>query len=167
MSAEYDQYLKKHISNVKEAFQWLLFRVDIFDKETMTNAAVLIDNHDSSKWNNEEYDAYDQYFYGKVNNKVLRNFDQAWLHHIHQNPHHWQYWILHEDEGRTKALEIPDEYIIEMICDWWSFSFEKGDLFEIFSWYEEHKKHMILNDISKSQIEGILYHIKNALKKGY
>ena len=38
------------------------------------------------------------------------SFDSAWLLHQKRNAHHWQYWVLLEDEGNTKALEMDDKY---------------------------------------------------------
>ena len=84
--------------------------------------------------------------------------------HIHANPHHWQHWVLINDEDGTKALEIPEEYVIEMICDWWSFSHKTGELEEIFKWYDSHKANMIMHKNSKKLVEDYLKKIKEALK---
>ena len=99
--------------------------------------------HDASKYTPAEYDAYDKYFYGDKTKKVEENFNIAWLHHIHNNPHHWQHWVLVNDEDGPRALEIPKEYVIEMICDWWAFSHKSGNLYEIFDWYKYHRRNMI------------------------
>ena len=58
---------------------------------------------------------------------------------------------------------MPDEYIIEMICDWWSFSWKQDKLDEIFAWYEEHKDHMKLSERTRDQVKEILNMIKNKL----
>jgi hypothetical protein len=50
-----------------------------------------------------------------------------------------------------------------MICDWWSFSWKKGQLNEIFSWYNEHKKHMKLSSATREKVETILDTIKAGL----
>lgn len=86
----------------------------------------------------------------------------AWLHHIHENPHHWQYWVLVNDdpEEGAIALDIPYKYVIEMICDWWSFSWKTGNLYEIFDWYDAHKNHMILSEYTRELVEEILEKIK-------
>lgn len=31
-------------------------------------------------------------------------FNIAWLKHIHRNPHHWQYWILLNDNGKGNLI---------------------------------------------------------------
>jgi hypothetical protein len=121
--------------------------------------------HDASKYTDEEYKAYDDYFYGIKTKKVKNDFDYAWLHHIHQNPHHWQHWVLINDEDGTYALEMPENYVIEMISDWWSFSHKTGNLSEIFEWYKSHKKNMILHENTRKLVEEILDKIKKELDK--
>lgn len=55
----------------------------------------------------------------KINHERDRDFQHAWLHHIHHNPHHWQHWILQQDDGRQFVLLPPKGAIInEMIADW-------------------------------------------------
>lgn len=159
MSKEYTTYMYEHIGNVEKAYTWL--------KDHIPNIReIQLSDHDDSKFSEEEYEAYDKYFYGgNKSYEVVENFKYAWLHHIHTNPHHWQYWVLINDEPEEGivALDMPDEYIIEMICDWWSFSWKTGNLSEIFDWYDKHKEHMILSDTTRSKVEGILDQIKRKL----
>lgn len=168
MSKQYDEYIKEHKENVYSAFCWLERNLpEIFkDDEFKADCRYLCEyGHDLSKYNEEEYDAYDKYFYGgNKSYAVVQNFNKAWLHHIHKNPHHWQHWVLindDPDEGEI-ILDMPDKYIIEMICDWWSFSWKKGDLTEIFSWYKEHKN-MKLSDSTRKKVDDILYKINSKL----
>ena len=160
MNAEYSKYIIEHVENVKKAYNWLV------EKEIVSSSLITQMNlHDVSKWSREEFDAYDNYFYGKKTERVKTEFNYAWLHHIHNNPHHWQHWVLVNDEDGTKALEMPQEYVIEMICDWWSFSHKTGNLYEIFDWYKSHKKNMILHDKTKKLVEELLDRIKEELDK--
>jgi hypothetical protein len=124
-----------------------------------------INAHDLSKYTEEEYDPYDNYFYGNKTEKVKREFDYAWLNHIHQNPHHWQYWVLINDEDGTKALEMPENYVVEMVSDWWAFSHKSGNLYEIFDWYKKNKKRQILHENTRKLVEEILDKIKEGLDK--
>lgn len=164
MSRQYDSYLKAHRANVKKAYEWIAANLpECTDIMTTRN----IDLHDSSKDETSEYNAYDNYFYGgKQTPDVVDAFNHAWLHHIHRNPHHWQYWVLINDEPSEGelVLEMPYHYVVEMICDWWAFSWSKGDLAEIFSWYDAHKKHIKLHNNTRSIVEEILDLIKNKLK---
>ena len=69
---------------------------------------------------------------------------------------------INPDEGMI-LLDMPDEYILEMICDWWSFSWAKGDLYEIFNWYNERKSYIKLSDETREKVEGVLDTIKDKL----
>ena len=162
MSKEYTQYIIDHKANVEKAYHWLIDH-NILDIHESRPTQII--EHDMSKYQPEEYDAYDNYFYGTKTEKVKEAFDYAWLHHIHNNPHHWQYWVLINDEDGTKALEMPKEYVYEMICDWWAFSFKKGNLKEIFDWYKSHEKNMILHKKTKKFVEDLLDKIKKALEE--
>ena len=142
MSIEYDQYLQQHKENVGKGLDWLRANLPLIllpgpDYEWRIKMA-----HDESKSKPDEYQAYDAYFYGKNRSfQVVSDFNKAWLLHIHRNPHHWQYWVLINDDPNAGTITIPMdyEYIIEMICDWWTFSWADGDLTEIFTWYAEDK----------------------------
>ena len=166
MSEIYDRYLTEHKAAVWEAFRWIEENVPqvLADLDKDVNWQIQFD-HDASKTDPEEYKAYDDYFYGDKSYAVVQAFNYAWLHHIHENPHHWQHWILVNDDEKegTKALEIPFEYIIEMICDWWSFSFRSGNLREVFKWYDDHKKRIVMHDRSRKKVEYILGEIKKKL----
>ena len=166
MSLQYDDYIKDHKDNVLKGFSWLRSNLpDVVSKMSASDIEVLC-NHDVSKYGYEEYDAYDKYFYGGNRSyKVVEEFNKAWLHHIHNNPHHWQHWILINDDPNSgeMILEMPYCYIIEMICDWWAFSWKKESLHEIFGWYDEHKNYIKLHPDTRKTLESILTKIKNKL----
>ena len=168
MSKEYDAYLSNHRANVAKGYNWLHKNLPEIFEGVKDNSAELQLRHDKSKENPDEYKAYDDYFYGKNRSYgVVMAFKQAWLEHIHRNPHHWQHWVLINDEPEEGEviLEMPYEYIIEMICDWWSFSWEKGDLTEIFSWYEKHSKYIKLAPKTRKTVETILNKIRENLEE--
>lgn len=171
MSREYDNYLTEHKDNVARGFHWiqeylpeLIPAEDGIDYEHQICFA-----HDKSKNESDEYDAYDAYFYGRNRSfRVVQDFNYAWLNHIHRNPHHWQHWILLNDEPNEGEiiLDIPYHYVLEMICDWWTFSWAKGDLTEIFNWYDQHKIYMKLSEKTRKTVEDILLRIRLELEKG-
>lgn len=170
MSIEYDNYLYQHKANVLNGFNWLIeYLPDILPKNSSVDISWQLGfAHDTSKTSAEEYDAYDNYFYGgNKSYAVVQAFKLAWLHHIHNNPHHWQHWILiNDDPGEGMIiLDMPDNYIIEMICDWWAFSWAAGDLTIIFKWYEEHKEYMKLSIKTRQKVEGILHLIRTKLEE--
>ena len=168
MSRKYNAYLAKHKASVLLAFEWLCDNVpDIVECEKVFEN---IWNHDNSKIDNE-YLEYDAYFY--PNESSMRwdagvreqYFNEAWLHHIHNNPHHWQHHVLIHDDPTigTTCLEMKLEDIVEMICDWWSFGWASGNLFEIFDWYDKHKDHIQLHPKTRALVEDILSKIKAKL----
>ena len=161
MSKEYDSYLQQHRSNVQRGLIWLVTNLPkLFDGPVEINF-----EHDQSKNEPDEYEAYDAYFYGEKTPEVEEAFNRAWLLHIHRNPHHWQHWVLINDdpnEGEI-CLEMPYNYIIEMICDWWAFSWSKGNLSEIFNWYDEHSAYIKLAPKTREIVEDILWELRGRL----
>ena len=170
MSEKYDEYLRQHINAVRRALVWMLENLELpqFDEEYKEDARLNVQYHDGTKRCLDEYEAYDSYFYG---DKDEDEFNYAWLRHIHRNPHHWQHWLLMNDDGKYRdpgkviALEMPEEYVLEMIADWWSFSWRSGNLREVFGWYESHKDKMILHPNTRELVESVLGEIRDALDK--
>lgn len=166
MSIQYDNYLENHRTNVINGYKWLKENLpEILGKNFDVEWQIVYD-HDYSKNDLDEYAAYDAYFYGGNRSyKVVNDFRRAWLMHIHRNPHHWQHWILtndNPDEGEI-ILDMDHNYIIEMICDWWAFSWNKENIYEIFGWYEQHKDYIKLSDKTRSTVEYILDKMKEKL----
>lgn len=158
MKQEYEAYIKQHKTNVGNGFDWLIINLpELFSEFDSDYIGSVVAQHDASKYDEEEFDAYAEYFYGGSKTKEIEEaFDLAWLHHQNCNKHHWQYWILQKDSGATIPQPMPYEYIIEMICDWWSFSWKSDDLFEIFDWYKSHKSTMKLHKDTQQSVEDIL-----------
>jgi hypothetical protein len=182
---EYENYLTQHISNVKKGYEWLknnlpeVVSVDNYFEETAYYGELdeIIAKHDQSKYTklpdaNEYYDLkceyfqYANYFYGEKTPKVKKNFNYAWLSHIHCNPHHWQHWMLQNDEDGLILLDMPYVFTLEMFCDWWAFSWKQNNLYEVFNWYEKNKKGILLSDKSRRNIEMILSKVKEKLDAG-
>lgn len=179
---EYESYLHQHIGNVQKGYAWIkenlteIVSVDNYFEETSYYGELdeIIAKHDSSKRTklpdaNQyydlkcEYDAYADYFYGEQTEEVKQAFDKAWLAHIHANPHHWQHWMLQNDEDGLKLLDMPYVFIIEMICDWWAFSWKQENLYEVFSWYEKNKDGILLSDKTRKTVDSILDKLKAKL----
>ena len=169
MSREYDLYLIEHKNNVAKGFKWIQENLP----ELLLDIKVDYEHqtcfeHDASKTNPDEYNAYDAYFYGGNRSyQVVQDFNYAWLDHIHRNPHHWQHWILLNDEPNEGEiiLEMPYNHLLEMICDWWASRWSKGDLTEIFKWYDAHKAHMKLGEKTRQTVEDILDRIRTKVEE--
>lgn len=109
--------------------------------------------HDLSKFRISEFFAYSNYFdkykprdksgYYKPTDTGDVNFDIAWLKHTRRNPHHWQYWVLLDDDGTYKVFEMPLNIRKEMICDWIGAgkAQNKPDTKE---WYLQNRHRMVL-----------------------
>ncbi len=120
--------------------------------------------HDISKWLPDEWIPYANFFYGK---EKLRNttgyykptdtgntaFDFAWLLHQKRNRHHWQFWVLPEDNGGIKILPMPHIYRLEMLCDWWGASMAQGYHGKSKTWYKANKDKMQLHPETRKWIE--------------
>lgn len=167
MSLEYDMLLERHRDNVKNGYLWIKrylpeLLIAGYDYD------MYIEAHDMSKNDREEYDAADAFLFGPDNPDSRERYRRSQLHHRHRNPHHWEFWILHTSSTPAMILDMEYPYIIEMICDWWSFSWETGDLFDIFDWYEEHKHNIKLSKKTKRTVEDILskLHLRLIMVKG-
>lgn len=181
---EYEEYLRTHIANVKKGYEWLkenlpeVLSVDNYADESAYYGELddIIDQHDKSKYTKLpdvdnyyelscEYDAYANYFYGEQTPEVNDLFDKGWLSHIHHNPHHWQHWLLQNDDPKIglKILDMPYVFIIECICDWWSFSWKQNSLYEIFNWYDKHKDGILFSDKTRKTVVNILEQMKAKL----
>lgn len=184
LDSEYNEYLEQHIGNVQKGYEWLkenlpdVLSEDNYIEETSYYGELdeIIAQHDKSKYNKIpdaekyyelacEWDAYNDYFYGERTPEVKEAFDKAWLAHIHANPHHWQHWLLQNDDPKIglRVLDMPYVFIIEMICDWWAFSWKEENLYEIFKWYDENKKGIILSDKTQQSLESILEQMRKKL----
>ncbi len=172
MSIEYDKYLKTHKACVMQAYKFLEAYGILPMDCTMR---WQLEKHDDSKYSEEEYDAYDMHFYGDAyhDDPTGEDFMYAFLHHLHNNPHHWQYWVLIQDaneDHEEQILKMPRNYVREMVCDWWSFSWakynesnDKKDLYEIFDWWDKSKDQIKLHPDTRRYVEQILRGIDTQL----
>ncbi|MCA1040044.1 DUF5662 family protein [Bacillus infantis] len=78
--------------------------------------------HDWSKFSPQEFLPYAKKFFykGQKDSTDELKWKYAWLHHQHKNKHHWEHWVV--DPKNKQALPMPRKYLLEMVCDWRSFS---------------------------------------------
>lgn len=133
--------------------------------------------HDWSKFLPCEWFAYTRYFYGESTTpnpayyagegwrgwfrqeweeRRAAAFDRAWLHHQHANPHHWQHWVLREDDGGTKALEMPERFVREMVADWMGAGRAMGHGNDALPWYLRNRGKMVLHPETEELVEHLL-----------
>lgn len=82
--------------------------------------------HDWSKFLPSEFFSYARKFYSgrPLSASEEAQWKYAWLLHQRRNKHHWEYWVL--NPKTAEALPMPRAYVIEMVCDWRSFSRKWG-----------------------------------------
>ena len=123
--------------------------------------------HDMSKFTPTEWFPYVETFYGEKPSPrdktgaynplaVSDEFDRAWLSHQHNNPHHWQYWILRGDKDTQKVLPMPEQYRIEMLCDWRGAGRAIKGKDETKEWYLANRGKMLIHFKTKDWIEQML-----------
>ena len=158
----YHNYLTNHINNVRKAYEMYIKPV-LISNYNMTNEQMHtieneISNHDKSKWSEEEYEPYALNFYppeGHDSEEYQREYNEAWLHHQHNNPHHWQHWVLIRDESKIVPLDMPFSCIIGMLADWSSFQFIQNNC-GANKWYNENGKQMLLSKNTRKEVEKFL-----------
>lgn len=127
--------------------------------------------HDWHKFLPSEWWPYVDYFYGEPHGSIDkgrddtgyykptdtgdRAFDFAWLLHQKRADHHWQWWVLPEDDGGTKVLPMSPGARIEMLCDWCGASKAQGHggWLGVAKWYEKNKSKMQLHHRTRQQVE--------------
>ena len=172
---EYLEYIKEHVLNVQKAFvQYfvpLLQKSNMSDKlsdeeikEAIKRVSITIQDHDASKYGDEEFDGYREKYYPTAEELSDPDFQElaeekseiAWIHHYKHNWHHPMYWV---DDKTGEIKDMSLDAIIEMICDWiaMDMKYHTG----VIEWYENKavKEKKSMNDKTKSILEELLYHI--------
>jgi hypothetical protein len=120
--------------------------------------------HDASKILPSEFIPYANFFYGRKPAKRDSTgyykptdtgdaaFDFAWLLHQKRNDHHWQWWLLPEDEGGVKILPMSPNARLEMLCDWRGAGRAQGTP-DTVKWYEANKHKLQLHPDTREWVE--------------
>ena len=149
---KYREYINEHITNVRIA--WLKYK-DILCKKLNVNPYILsnnIDKHDHTKYSEEEFEGYRQYFYpcsDEEPNEEL--FNLAWKHHYKNSPHHPEYWV---DEDNKYIKDMEPIYIAEMLLDWEAMSMKFGGT--TYDYYMKEKDNKPFSDNTRKLIEKVI-----------
>lgn len=152
---EYKNYVIEHKKRVFQFADWLEENCpEVFEGVDIDVFWDLIKEHDDSKWSEEEFEPYAQRWHG--DKKKTPEYERAWEHHWQNNEHHPEYWL---------GEDMPYIYILEMLCDWGSFSIASGDMKELSDFYfnkakEDPEKN--LSDATQEIIEDLLIKINSA-----
>lgn len=149
VAAQYAVRLLEHISFVREA-------------GAMIGADDnLLRIHDASKWEAEEFDGYAMHFCG---GGAPDKFAEAWLHHIHRNPHHWQHWIFPDgytpkgSDVEDGVVRMPDRFVMEMIADWMGASKAYTGSWDMTDWLCKNIPKIRLHSQTAKLVREILDH---------
>jgi hypothetical protein len=131
--------------------------------------------HDWSKLSPAEWGPYVETFYRPLDPSIGRGqgdagvqldkrlkaerkarFDKAWLHHQHRNPHHWQHWLLREDDGPTEALPMPPKLAREMVADWMGAGRAITGKWEVAEWYGANYSKILLAPDTRKFVEELI-----------
>lgn len=156
----YLRYLLRH--------KWFVFRAGLRLRVPIHQLVF----HDWHKLLPDEWFPYANYFYGnypsvqdihgdqrnwisQYKEDVERDFDRAWLLHQKRSRHHWQSWVLLEDDGAIKPLPMPQNDIREMVADWMGAGKALNNL-DVGSWYLHNRHKMRLHLATRSLVERLV-----------
>jgi hypothetical protein len=94
---------------------------------------------------------------------------KSWLHHLHHNPHHPEYWILtwrgnpsfYDEIGKeltdfVTILPMPETYVREMIADMMATGKKVAGTWDISHWLNENGPNMNLHGETVRLIDKIM-----------
>ncbi len=155
---EYKDYVVAHKERVEEYSTWLLSNCpDLFEGVDVEDFKELIKEHDASKFSEEEFEPYAKKWH--LDGIKTPEYEAAWEHHYMNNEHHPEYW-----DGE----DMPLIYILEMICDWGSFSLKSGNMKELSEFYYNkaiNDPEKNLSDATKEIIEDIISRIDSVIAR--
>jgi hypothetical protein len=153
--------------------KWFVLRAGLRTKAPLWRLLI----HDWSKFQPCEWGPYVRKFYGSAPslnpvyfggdgwrewnqaqwaNQIESEFDRAWLHHQHANPHHWQHWMLREDSGAVKLLSMPEKFAREMVADWMGAGRAITGKWEAAEWYARNRGVIQLHPATRTFVERLL-----------
>lgn len=144
---EYAKRVLDHIIYVQEAGR----RLGVDEAQLLS--------HDASKWSPEEFPGYALHFCG--GGQPMR-FAKAWNHHIHQNPHHWQYYLFADGFDLPGsgiidgALMMLDNYALEMVADWMGASRAYTGSWDMSEWLDKNWAKIRLHPASRIYVADVL-----------
>lgn len=155
MCWKYLRYLVRH--------KWFVF----LEGRKLGVPLIALIIHDWSKFLPSEFLPYARFFYGPHTRVVAKTagearakapagvasaFDVAWLLHQNRQPHHWQFWIIHRDNGTVEPLLMPAEYMLEMLADWRGAGRAVG-FPDTTAWYLKNHAKIVLRPANRDWIE--------------
>ena len=131
-----------HLRNIIVHKYWVFYYCRIFG---ITWRGIV---HDLSKFHPIEFFESVKFYQGTASPippcKKANGVSKAWQHHKGRNPHHYEYWTDNYDNGKITYHNIPYEYLMEMLADWFAAGRTyKGKSFRVLDeveWWREKRK---------------------------
>lgn len=146
--SSYHSSLMKHIEFVREAGKMIGV------------LPMQLEIHDNSKFSIAEFPSYAKHFFGGGSPD---DFSKAWLHHIHNNPHHWQHWIYPQGfTPKNTTVEaggivfMPQHYALEMIADWMGASMAYTGSWDMQKWLWGNMPKITLHSETARYVRSVL-----------
>lgn len=147
VAEKFEKSLKAHIAAVQEAGRQLGV------------SEVQLSLHDESKWTFYEFPGYAIHFQG---GGAPDMFAAAWLHHIHENEHHWEHWLFPDNytpKGSTVengCVFMPYNFALEMVADWMGASFAYTGSWDMTDWLFKNWGRVRFHSRSRAYIREVL-----------
>lgn len=77
-----------------------------------------------------------------------KNSSEAYKHHIKINPHHYEYWILNNDN----FIEMSRKYALELICDYLA----NQKIKQVYEWWNDNRSILKIHEDTKCYINNVL-----------
>lgn len=141
----------KYICRHKWYFAIAAYNIGVSIKSIIT--------HDLSKFLPSEFFLYARTFYTQEGTSTFVDsieFDKAWLLHQRRNKHHHNYWTYVDDSGVIHSVDIPDEYLLEMIADWLAMERSVPGSSSAASYYLKIRRTAYFHDNTDKKIQELL-----------
>lgn len=164
---------------------WKQLESLLFHKWYVFKAGLIVGNiplwrliiHDWSKFTPVEFINYSRHWHGS---NSVKGWAKAWLHHLHHNPHHPEYWLLswrgspdfYNGLGQGVAefvtvLPIPETYVREMVADWMGASKVFTGSYDISRWLNQNGPKMLLHNDTEIRLDEIMTELGYVRIKNY
>jgi hypothetical protein len=128
--------------------------------EALANAAFLVRWFKFASW-------LDRRSFGRKSKAEIDGaFNGAWLYHQNRNDHHWQFWILVNDNDglmQPKPLPMPVVAVVEMVADWAAagraIKERAGEWWtpaELSKWYARNKRKIALDRGTRDKVGNLI-----------
>ena len=154
-------YIELHRENVKKTYLVLRNHLPENIHVDLKKLDKIINEHDLSKFDEEEFTGYAEHYYGEQTEENNEKFNKSVEHHKYSNKHHAESWIKD-----NKIEYMPDEYIVEMVCDWQSFAYLDKNHLPADKWFEIYRHQVQFNPEIEEKILSLISLIKQSEANG-